>query len=169
MNLSDQHKLFLMRDQGLVPAFFNIVINGLICWLMFRSVLVLSVWGEGSIAIDLLATALLLPLITCLIVSPLVSKQIRSGKMDALNASHIATAGLARKGLLMRALAIGVFGVFFGALPIVTAVSLTDAGGIAASDYIIFKALWCGMLAMLASPVIAWWAMQNASASMPAQ
>jgi len=85
MLLSSEHRSFLVLHQGLVPTGFNLVLNGLIAWLLFRTATSVPLWGESGMGIDLLATAFLLPFLTCLIVSRLVGGQ---GRIHALYRSY---------------------------------------------------------------------------------
>ena len=79
MGLSQRHRRFLLIEQGAIPGVFNVALNGLIAWGLFRSSVAVPLWGESSVGVDLLATGFLLPFLTCVIVSPFVSKQVRSG------------------------------------------------------------------------------------------
>ena len=65
--LSDRHKRFLIIEQGIVPTIFNFVVNGIICWTLFRTAELVPLWGESSVGIDLLVTAFVLPFLTALI------------------------------------------------------------------------------------------------------
>ena len=84
MELSDRHRRFLLLEQGAIPTVFNLLLNGLIAWGLFRSSPAVPLWGESSLGVDLLATAFLLPFLTCLIVSSLVARHVRSGKVPPL-------------------------------------------------------------------------------------
>ncbi len=165
--LTSEHKNFLLVHQSLVPAGFNFVINGLIAWLLFRSLDTLTLWGEHGIAGDLLITAFLLPMLTCLIVSPLITKQVRNKKLSVLSSALQAAQGMATKALVLRALFLGVVGLIFAAAPIVWLLDLVESQGVTivlgSLDYALYKAVWAALMAMVITPVIAWWALQSAS------
>jgi hypothetical protein len=63
----------------------------------------------------------------------------------------------------MRGLFLGGAGVLFGAAPIVWALSLGRTQPFPVSSFVVFKAVWAGMLALLVTPVVGWWALASAS------
>ena len=91
MALSGPHQRFLLIEQGAVPTVFNFALNGAIAWALFRSAEEVPLWGESSVGVDLLATAFLLPFLTCLIVSAIVARHVRDGKVPPLRASSCRT------------------------------------------------------------------------------
>ena len=167
LNFLSQHKKFIFVDQSLMPGVFNLIINGLICWLLFRSIDTLSLWGEHSFGPDLLITALLLPALTCAIVSPLIARQVASGKVLPLDRSYLDENGVGSKPLIVRVVIIGIAGVVFAGFPFVGLLNViqpqAEAVTMASTHYIVFKAIWAALTAMIVSPVIAWWALQSSS------
>ncbi len=167
--LSPEHKKFLYIEQCLVPGVFNFLINGAIAWALFRSVSSLGLWGEHGFGGDLLITAALLPALTCLIVTPIINKQIRSGKTATLASVLHEDGGLSLQPVWLRALVLALVGVVIGALPFVALLMMIEASSgsisIGATDYAIFKAVWAALLAMLVTPYVGWWALQAASQS----
>jgi hypothetical protein len=163
MGLSDRHRRFLLVEQGAIPTAFNLVLNGLIAWGLFRSAANVPLWGESSIGVDLLATAFLLPFLTCVIVSFLVSQHVRSGKVPPLSLDQLPHSHWFQRSSSMRGLFLGGVGVLFGAAPIVWALSLGQAQPFPVSSFVLFKAVWAGMLALMVTPVVGWWALASAS------
>lgn len=163
MALSDRHQRFLVVEQGAVPTLFNLVLNGAIAWALFRSATHVPLWGESSLGVDLLATGFLLPFLTCLIVSAIVARHVRDGKVPPLPAAQLPLTGWFQRSSLSRGLLLGAAGVLFGALPIVWALSLAQAQPLAVHSFVTFKAVWAAMLALLVTPVVGWWALANAS------
>ena len=106
MRLSDRHRRFLLVEQGLHPFLLNVVINGLIAWLILRSQPAVPLWGDASMGIDLIATGILLPVLVCQIVSRVIDRQVRGEKVPPLETAVIPATGLhhrsitARSGLL---------------------------------------------------------------------
>src|SRR5262245_56323764 len=84
MELSARHQRFLWLEQGVIPCVFNFALNAAIAWALFRSLPAVPLWGQSSVGGDLLATAFLLPFLTCLIVSALVARDVRAGKVPPL-------------------------------------------------------------------------------------
>ena len=163
MNLSDRHRHLLHFEQGLFAGLINIVINGAIAWLILRSYAEIPLWGETSMGVDLLATGFLLPFFTCMIVSRLIRSQVRKGKLPALETHHIGARGLHHHSILKRSLVLGVTGVLFAAAPMVAILDLAQAAPVAVLSFVSFKAIWAGLFAMVVSPIIAWWALSDAS------
>ena len=171
MELSDRHRHFLWIEQGLHPLGINIVLNGAIAWLLLRAHETVPLWGEPSMGIDLLATGLLLPFIMCQIVSRVIAKQVRDGKLPPLPASQIGAQGLHRRSITVRALVVTLFGFGCGAAPVVAILTLANAEPAPFAGFVIWKGVWAGLLAMVLSPPIAWWSLSAASletASQPA-
>jgi hypothetical protein len=163
MALSDRHQRFLVIEQGAVPTIFNLVLNGAIAWALFRSATHVPLWGESSLGIDLLATAFLLPFLTCLIVSAIVKRHVRDGKVPPLPAAQLPHTSWSERSPMQRALVLGAAGVVFGALPLVWALSLAQAQPLAVSSFVAFKAVWAALLALAVTPIVGWWALANAS------
>lgn len=163
MELSKRHKQFLLIEQGASPTIPNLVINVLITWLINRSSSTIPVWGAKSVAQDLMASGFLLPFLVCLIVSPLVARQVRSGKLPPLPLEQLPFWRWFRFPVWVRGLYLGILGVLFGALPLVWALSIGQARPFPVGSFILFKAVWASMLALLITPIVAWWALANAS------
>ena len=151
MMLSDRHKRFLIVDQGVVPTIFNFVLNGLICWALFRTAESVPLWGESSVGVDLLVTAFVLPFLTALIVSGIVSRELRAGKLPPLSSDQLPLSEWFKRSSFVRGLLL------------VWALDLGQAQPFTVSSFILFKAVWAGLLAMIFTPLVAWWALANAS------
>lgn len=163
MQLSEQHRRFLLVDQGVGPTVFNFLINGLIVWALFREAENVPLWGEQSVGVDLLATGFILPFLTCVIVSALVSRQVKSGKVTPLPDGQFPHSRWFERSVSRRGLFLGALGVIFGAVPVVWALTLGQAQPFSVSDFVLFKAVWAAMLAAVITPIIGWWALANAS------
>jgi hypothetical protein len=161
--LSSEHRRLLSVDQGIIAIVINVLLNGGIAWLLFSSVSVVPLWGESSVGIDLILTAFLLPFLSCLIVSRIVAGQVRSGKLPPLPTAQVPESGWSHRSIRARGALLGVCSVFLAAGPIVVALSLADSATFGASAFIGFKAGWGGLLGGVVSPVIAWWALAEAS------
>ncbi|MBJ20919.1 MAG: hypothetical protein GY910_01895 [bacterium] len=163
MALSSEHQHFLIVKQGLVPAIFNFVLNGALAWLILRHNDFLTLWGEGATGPDLLITGFLLAFLSCVIVTPLVTRQIRSGEIPLLGAIEAAAPGMHTRSLMARASLLGVLGIVFGALPTVGLLNWFGVEPMTVGWFVTFKAIWTGLLAAAITPVIAWWALRAAS------
>ena len=163
MELSDQHRRFLLIEQGAVPTVFNFVLNGAIAWALFRSVATVPLWGASIVGVDLLVTAFLLPFLTCVIVSALITRKVRSGNLAVLPLGQLPHSRWFQRSVSRRGLFLGIVGVMFGAVPLVWALSLGQSQPIPMFSFVMFKAVWAGMLALMVTPIVAWWALANAS------
>lgn len=165
MHLSDRHRSFLIIEQSVFAGIINVVLNGVIAWLLMRSLTEIPLWGETSMGVDLLATGFILPFATCLIVSRLTRSQVESGKLPALERSQIRPLGFHRRSSLVRAIVMGVLGVIFASAPLVVLLDLAQAAPVPLLSFVAFKAIWAGLFAMIVSPIIAWWALAAASSA----
>jgi len=165
MHLSDRHRSFLIIEQSIFAGLINVVINGVIAWLLMRSQTEIPRWGETGMGVDLLATGFILPFATCMIVSRLTRGQVESGKLPPLEQSQIRPLGFHRRSSLVRAILMGVIGVVFASAPLVVLLDLAQAAPVPFLSYVAFKAIWAGLFAMVVSPIIAWWALSAASSA----
>lgn len=89
MSLSSGQRQYLLIGQCVVPMALNFVLNGIIGLLMFRGVNPVPTWGvQSSAGPDLIGTCFFLPAITCLIVTPLVRRHIKSGMVQDISRSE---------------------------------------------------------------------------------
>jgi hypothetical protein len=164
MALSNQHRRFLIVDQGAAPALFNFLLNFGIAWAVFRSMPAVPLWGESSIAGDTIVTSFLLPLLTCLIVTPLVRRQAVSGQLLPLG--HAASgwlAWLSALSALRRGLVLGVVGVVLAGVPTCFVFASVGPSELSLSAFLWFKAGYAAILAGAITPVIGWSALLAAS------
>jgi hypothetical protein len=98
--VESHHRRFLLLEQGIGSAIFNVLLNGAIAWALFRHLDVIPLWGQESIVGDTLGTTFFLPFFTTLIVTPLVRRRVKRGsdlpaQVDARLAlgARLATAG----------------------------------------------------------------------------
>lgn len=148
-----------MIEQGVGAAGVNFVLNGIIAWTMFRGHDIVPLWGQPSIAGDTIGTAFLLPLLTCLIVTPLARGQIRSGRLSALGwtpASHPVFRWLPA-GTFPRAFVLGLICTVVVA-PIAVSVLGAQLTAMAFWRFVAFKACFAAVLAAIVTPIIALWA-----------
>ena len=168
MELSAQHRRFLLVEQGAIPMLFNLLLNGGIAWVLFRTDAAIPLWGSSSVAVDLLATAFLLPFLTCLIVTALVAHQVHSGNVPSLLPGQLPLSRWYQRSPAARGVWLGTAGILFGAVPLVWALSLGDAQPLPFPSYVVFKAVWAALLAFLVTPIVGWWALASASSGVVA-
>jgi hypothetical protein len=164
--MSHDHRRYLIVEQGVGAAIFNFLLNGLIAWGYFRHLNVVPLWGAASIAGDTMITGILLPLLTSVISTVLVQREVRGGRVRPLADAHPAVAWMPRsafvRGLVLAAAV---------SLTLVPAtLALLDAGGVSGMPFwwfILFKAGWAALAAVLVSPVVALWAIGDTRVRTP--
>ncbi len=163
MRLSDQHRRFLVIDQCAIPTAVNLVINGTIAWAVNRSSIAIPLWGQPSIAVDLITTAFFLPFFVCVIVSLQVAGKVKSGKLEPFPPDWVLQVRWFQCSAWKRGLFLGLSGILFAALPVVWALSLGQAQPFPVSSFVIFKAVWAAMLACAITPIVGLSALMSAS------
>ncbi|HVR01430.1 MAG TPA: hypothetical protein VMT47_04815 [Polyangia bacterium] len=78
------HWRYLLLDNGLGAALLNAGINGAIAWAVFHRMAVVPLWGAVGIATDTVATSVILPVLTCVIVTFLTNWHVRAGRLTPL-------------------------------------------------------------------------------------
>jgi hypothetical protein len=158
--MSPTHRRYLLLEQGVGAAAFNFVVNAAIAWLMFRAADEVPLWGRQSIAGDTIGTSLILPLITCLVVTPMARRHVRAGRVAPLGwtrESHTALAWLPR-GTFRRALVLSL--VCMVALSPMTLLIITrlHVASLSVSRFVLFKASFATLEALFVTPLVAVWA-----------
>ena len=148
-----------IRREILVSGISNAFFNGLIAWLLLRAGDNLTLTGEHSYAIDVAATAFILPFIVTLIVIPLNQRKLAAGKLAGiqLDPGHCLGASLMRfpAGLWSRALSFGSLTML-----IVTPLTLLPLWVLGLHEftpvaYALFKGVWAGLVAAaLTTPML---------------
>lgn len=170
--MSPAHRRFLLVEQGIGAGIFNFVLNGVIAWAMFRHQDAVPLWGQQSIAGDTIGTSLILPLMTCLIVTPLARKSVRDGKVPVLDwtrASHPGLGWMPARTFL-RALAFGLICLLLLSPLTITVLTALHVAELRLWPFVLFKASFAAFEAALVTPVIALWAIAGAGlAAAPAR
>ncbi|MGH9650557.1 MAG: hypothetical protein ACRD3I_08830, partial [Terriglobales bacterium] len=156
---------YMIREQMIVPAVINFLLNAGIGWLIFRAHPRVPVWGESSFAQDALVTLFLLPFLICLIVTPLVRHELRKGKIAPLSwhrRDH-PLLKLLPENLLGRAVVLGLLGVVAGAPFVLGGLWLAGVQTLSLACAVLLKGFYAAVLAALVSPPIAVWVLADTS------
>ncbi len=157
--LGAQHIATTIRHETLVSGISNTIFNGLIAWLLLRAGSNLTLGGEHNFAIDIAATAFILPFIVTLIVIPLNQRKRAANKVASvrLDARFTLESILLRfpENLWLRAFWFGLL-----AMLIVTPLTLAPLWVLGIHEftplaYSIFKGIWAGLVAAaLTTPML---------------
>jgi len=158
--MSSAHVRYLFVEQLIGSAVVNLFLNALIAWAVFGRLGVVPLWGEQSIAGDVLGTAFLLPFLTCLIVTPMARRQVAYRGIGGLGwsrTSHpwlrVLPARTVWRGMVVGvACALTVAPFLLGTLDVVGVQSMS------VRVFVLFKALMAALLAAGVTPIIALWA-----------
>ena len=161
--MTSAHLRYLLLEQGIGAALFNLAINATIAWLLYRHLAMVPLWGQQGIAGDTIGTCFFLPFFTGLIVTRLARGRIRAGKLAPLGwtrESHPSLDWLPR-GTVRRAVALGVLCAVLIALPTVFLLSLLEVTNLRLWTFVTLKATFAALLAAVVTPVIGLWAIAD--------
>ncbi len=142
-----------IRKVAIGQGIGNVVANGLIAWALLKNRDELALWSFDGVAFDVAITCLLLPLIVSWIVIATQKSGLKKGKLTSVDPDP--ESGLHR--LLLKfpsatgwsAVCFGLFGLLVLAPVTLLGFQVLGIHSIAAMDYVIFKALWTGVMAVL--------------------
>jgi len=165
--MTPAHRQFLLVEQGVGSGVVNFAINGAIAWAMFRDMPIVPLWGQQSIAGDTIGTTFLLPFFTCLIVTVLARRRVEAGKLAALEwngRSHSLLAWVPQ-GTFRRALALGLVTAVVVAPPTLLTLAGLGVTDLRFARFLAFKATFAAVLAVVVTPIIAFWAIARTPSS----
>jgi hypothetical protein len=159
--MPQDHRTYLI-SQALVGAAVNLVLNGAIGWVIFRSLDRIPFSGSPSVSGDLVGTAFLLPLLVCLIATPLVRAEVRGGAVEPAEPSGVIPRFLPR-GLLLRGIALGLLAAVTIAPLAIWGLRALGIQAMGFWQFVGFKAAFGAALAALITPVVALRALMDRS------
>ena len=156
--MTDDSKSHLVHEV-LVGGVSNAVFNGLIAWLMLRNGPPMRWAGEHSFAVDIAATALLLPGIVALIVIPLQRRKLLTGRLRSIDLGPDspvqALANRLPPSTPLNALAFGLLGLVVIAPLTLLGFYLLGVQQVEPLHYALFKGVWAGLMAaVLVVPMV---------------
>lgn len=159
--LTPAQRAFLRNEQTIVPAIFNLALNAGLAWLLFRKHTPVPLWGDPSIAGDMLGTLFLLPFFTCLAVTPLVRHAARQGKVARLQiAPHEhRLLRLLPRSVWARAGLIGLVCTVVLGPPSILLLSALGIESLSLATAVPFKGVFAALLAALVTPLLALYAL----------
>jgi len=169
MNLSESQRKYLMREHVVGAAVVNGVLNACLAWLGFRAHDHVPMRGEQSILNDAIGTAVLLPLLLCMIATPLIRKAVQAGKVHAL-ALHTPERAMSLwlpSSALLRGLVLAVGALATCAPVFLGLLWLFGVQEMSVSGFALLKALYAGLMAAVVSPLVALYVLASESIASP--
>ena len=81
MMLSTEQRSLISRSFLLSPVIINIVVNGLLAWVVYGRTSTIAV---STLIVDALLTCFFIPFLTCIIVVPVIWQLVRQGDLSAV-------------------------------------------------------------------------------------
>lgn len=166
-SLPAPHRRWIVLNALLATAAINLVVNALLAFLFTRGQPDVPFWvrpfSETGTLDDTLGTIFLLPLITCLLITAVIWRELRTGALDSISLTDPAGRLLDRlpPAGIRRALAFGAITFVLVAPPVALILALIDFGTISCAHFIVFKTCFAIALGALVTPVIALKAMTD--------
>jgi hypothetical protein len=158
--VSAAHRRYILLEQGLGAAIFNFLLNGAIAWLLFRRLETVPLWGAESIAGDTIGTSLLLPFLTCLIVTRLARRALRAGRLGPLGWTRVSHPVLRwlPQGTAARGGALAAICLVALAPPTLAGLAALGVESLRLWPFVAFKASFAAAAAAVVTPIVALWA-----------
>ncbi len=148
--------------QSVAGAAINAILNAAIGWGLYRELSRVPLRGQQSIAADILATSRLLPILVCLIGTPLIRAELRKARLPAADwvGRDREFFRLPRR-LLLRALTLGVLCALLIGPPVIWLLNSLGLDGLEFGPFLAFKAGFAAALAALVTPIVAAFALRD--------
>jgi hypothetical protein len=131
----------------------NLAIAALLGWLLFGHAERVPMIGSQSAVTDTIVSAFMISFATCLIVTPVARRQMRSGRIAALTGGGLSA--LMPSGILWRAILLGAASVAIVSPMVMVASACICARGIALRNFLIFKLAFAAAEGAVTTPLIA--------------
>jgi hypothetical protein len=159
--LNAAQRTFIVNEQTIVPAVFNLALNAGLGWVVFKKFESVPLWGDPSIAGDIVGTLFFLPFLTCLIVTPLVKRAARTGKVEWLSIApgEHPVLRLFPRSLWLRALLVGFASVVLVGVPLIGLLAVLGTASWSVGTMVIVKSIYAALIAALVTPYLALYAL----------
>ena len=158
---------YLLIGQAIIPFFINMIINIAIGVLSFGGQKSVATWAidKGAVA-DSIGTCFFLPFITCLIATPIVHRQMASGVTSGIPLTDVPRWVRWMNGpWMLRSAKFGVIGILLLTGPVYGLYYLFAGDSIETVRFIAIKAISAGVMGVFVTPLIAFVALCDHSAS----
>lgn len=154
MALSTAHRNLLI-GQAIGSVALNVPLNGGAAWATFPPVASLPVWAKGNcVAGDTIGTSFFLPLVTCLVLTPIVRRLVRGGTTEGL--PRAALPGLVRfwpANMVGRGALVGLGCALTIALLTLGLVSAAGVTEMTRGQVALYKAVYTAVLGVIVTPL----------------
>ena len=106
MMLSPDRRRFFLVEQGVGGGVINLAIAALLSWVLFRHAERLPVAGSQGVVVDTIVSAFMIPFATCLIVTRIVQRHVRDGRIPVMDGGVLCT--FIPRSILWRAILLGL-------------------------------------------------------------
>jgi hypothetical protein len=156
MNLLPTHRTFLIVNQGIVSTVFNFFLNMGIAWFLYRAMDQVPLWGPLSIGMDTLATAFVLPTLTCYFIAVSLWFTIKKGWIPVIDDyPRTGMVGWAiRLPVILQGILYGLAGVLLLGVPVTAGFMLTGSETVSYPFFLWYKATFAAVLSLAVSPII---------------
>jgi hypothetical protein len=154
MALSPVHRRLLVV-QALGGFVLNLPLNGAAAWLGFPPVARLPLWARANcVAFDTFGTSFFLPLVTCLVLTPLARRSLRSGALDPLPRTSLpALVRFWPESMAGRGALVGLMSIVTVALPALALLGALGVESMNRGESTLYKALYTGLLGAIVTPL----------------
>ena len=158
--LTSAQQRWLVRNAVLGTALINASINAGIAWMFARRQATVPMWrlslsGKPSTLTDTVGTLFFLPVITTVVFTSAVWRDLRSGRLEPLTASSLALMGRLKGGRIRRGLTLGVVCTVAGS-PVAAAILVWSGfGRVSAAGFVAYKTALAVALGAVVTPLVA--------------
>lgn len=149
--------------QGLMGAGIHVMLNGAVGWMLYRHLPRTPLYGEQSIAGDIVVTSFLLPALVCLIATPLIRNEVRTAGLPAASwlGPGSSRAAYVPGNLLLRAVVLGVLSALLVSPVTIWTLHTLGVDGLEFWIFVALKASFAAALAAAITPMVAAWALED--------
>lgn len=167
--LAFTHWRYILLDNGVGAAFLNFGINAAIAWLTFKHTAIVPLWGAVGMATDTIATSVILPIITCVVVTALTRWHVRAGRLPPVGggAEQSALVRLLPRATGRRAIVTALISLVALAPLTLTLLVALGIDEMPFRDFVVFKAAFAVVNGTLVTPPLAFVALILTSSRRP--
>jgi hypothetical protein len=143
--------------QSVAGAVINFFLNAAIGWLLYRQLPRVPLYGAQSMAGDVVVTSLLLPVLICLIATPLIRGEVARARLPAVSWLRPGSGRAVPlpSNLFLRALLLGLLSALLVSPIMVLALRWLGVHGLKFWSFVAFKASFAAALAAVITPIVA--------------